>query len=107
MLQLLLFSGLAFFIMLPMMKRTLTISLDFDWFYRYVGVELNSFLIKVLGSIITKSKHSLGQQLSLYKRVILRYLKIIGTLVKTTALSSMVQWVTILLSVYLVVFLFL
>ncbi|MBH89815.1 MAG: Na(+)/H(+) antiporter subunit D [Magnetovibrio sp.] len=107
MLQLLLFSGLAFFIMLPMMKRTLTISLDFDWFYRYVGVELNSFLIKVLGSTITKSKHSLGQQLSLYKRVILRYLKIIGTLVKTTALSSMVQWVTILLSVYLVVFLFL
>ena len=107
MLQLLLFSGLAFFIMLPMMKRTLTISLDFDWFYRYVGVELNSFLIKVLGSIITKSKHSLGQQLSLYKRVILRYLKIIGILVKTTALSSMVQWVTILLSVYLVVFLFL
>ena len=33
-LQLLLFSGLAFFVMLPMMKRTLTISLDFDWFYR-------------------------------------------------------------------------
>jgi len=33
-LQLLLFSGLAFFVMLPTMKRTLTISLDFDWFYR-------------------------------------------------------------------------
>jgi len=32
--QLLLFSGLAFFVMLPMMKRTLTITLDFDWFYR-------------------------------------------------------------------------
>ncbi len=34
MLQLLLFSGLAFFILLPFMKRTETISLDFDWFYR-------------------------------------------------------------------------
>tara|TARA_Y100001935_G_scaffold223408_1_gene198832 strand:- start:68042 stop:69736 length:1695 start_codon:yes stop_codon:yes gene_type:complete len=32
--QLLLFSGLAFFVLLPLMKRTLTISLDFDWFYR-------------------------------------------------------------------------
>ncbi len=32
--QLLLFSGLAFFLLLPMMKRTLTISLDFDWFWR-------------------------------------------------------------------------
>ncbi|VAW74345.1 Na(+) H(+) antiporter subunit A [hydrothermal vent metagenome] len=35
-LQLLLFSGLAFFILLPMMKRTLTISLDFDWLYRVI-----------------------------------------------------------------------
>lgn len=33
-LQLLLFSGLAFFVMLGWLKRTLTISLDFDWFYR-------------------------------------------------------------------------
>lgn len=33
-LQLLLFSGLAFFLLLPWMKRTLTITLDWDWFYR-------------------------------------------------------------------------
>lgn len=33
-LQLLLFSGLAFFVMLSWMKRTLTISLDTDWIYR-------------------------------------------------------------------------
>ncbi|SLN76922.1 Na(+)/H(+) antiporter subunit D [Oceanibacterium hippocampi] len=32
--QLLLFSGLAFFVGLPLMKRTLTISLDVDWFFR-------------------------------------------------------------------------
>lgn len=32
--QLLLFSGLAFFLMLPLLKRTRTISLDFDWTYR-------------------------------------------------------------------------
>lgn len=36
-LQLLLFSGLAFFLMLPLMRRTLTISLDFDWLYRKGG----------------------------------------------------------------------
>jgi len=41
MLQLLLFSGLAFFLMLPLMERTLTITLDFDWFYRKLG---NSFV---------------------------------------------------------------
>ena len=33
-LQLLLFSGLAFFVLLPMLKRTETITLDFDWAYR-------------------------------------------------------------------------
>jgi multicomponent Na+:H+ antiporter subunit D len=40
-LQLLMFSGLAFFVMLPMLKRTLTIALDFDWFYRV-------FFLKIL-----------------------------------------------------------
>ena len=43
-LQLLLFAGLAFFVMLPWLKRTLTITLDFDWFYR-VG------LIKLLDAV--------------------------------------------------------
>ncbi|MEJ7670978.1 MAG: Na(+)/H(+) antiporter subunit D [Casimicrobiaceae bacterium] len=40
-LQLLLFSGLAFFVMLRWLRRTLTITLDFDWFYRVMfrGVE--------------------------------------------------------------------
>ena len=37
MLQLLLFSGLAFFLMLPLMRRTLTITIDVDWFYRLLG----------------------------------------------------------------------
>ncbi|MBT8049049.1 MAG: Na(+)/H(+) antiporter subunit D [Xanthomonadales bacterium] len=35
-LQLLLFSGLAFFLLLPLMKRTETISLDTDWLWRVV-----------------------------------------------------------------------
>ena len=34
MLQLLLFSGLAFFLLLPLMKRTLTLTLDVDWLWR-------------------------------------------------------------------------
>jgi multicomponent Na+:H+ antiporter subunit D len=36
-LQLLLFSGLAFFLLLPWLKRTLTITLDLDWAYRRLG----------------------------------------------------------------------
>ena len=33
-LSLLLFAGLAFFLMLPLMKRTLTITLDTNWIYQ-------------------------------------------------------------------------
>ena len=36
-LQLLLFSGLAFFLLLPLLKRTLTITLDTDWVWRRAG----------------------------------------------------------------------
>ncbi len=35
--QLLLFSGLAFFLMLDLLKRTMTITLDVDWFWRRLG----------------------------------------------------------------------
>jgi multicomponent Na+:H+ antiporter subunit D len=33
-LQLLLFAGFAFFVLLPRLRPTLTITLDADWFYR-------------------------------------------------------------------------
>lgn len=39
-LQLLLFSGLAFFVLLPLMKRTETVSLDTDWLWRRAGLWL-------------------------------------------------------------------
>ena len=42
-LQLLLFSGLAFFLLLPLMRRTETISLDTDWLWRVGLVRLLQF----------------------------------------------------------------
>lgn len=48
-LQLLLFSGLAFFVMLPWLRRTLTISLDLDWAYRVPGPAV----ILAAGSLIS------------------------------------------------------
>ncbi|MBM3567324.1 MAG: Na(+)/H(+) antiporter subunit D [Alphaproteobacteria bacterium] len=41
-LQLLLFSGLAFFMLLGLLRRTPTVTLDFDWLYRRAGVALAS-----------------------------------------------------------------
>jgi len=50
-LQLLLFSGLAFFLLLPLMKRTLTISLDTDWIWRVVLYRLGRVLYELIGRI--------------------------------------------------------
>jgi multicomponent Na+:H+ antiporter subunit D len=50
-LQLLLFSGLAFFVLLPLMKRTMTISLDTDWLWRRAAVSLVRIIDQILSSI--------------------------------------------------------
>jgi len=50
--QLLLFSGLAFFVMLPMMKRTLTVSLDYDWFYRVMMIRVARVLMAVWNQFV-------------------------------------------------------
>ena len=54
-LQLLLFAGLSFFLALPLMKRTLTISLDWDWFYRRCG--------RIADKLITRQILNIGQKL--------------------------------------------
>ncbi len=45
-LQLLLFAGLAFFVLLPMLKRTLTITLDSDWLYRALIPSLWTHMVR-------------------------------------------------------------
>jgi multicomponent Na+:H+ antiporter subunit D len=49
-LQLLLFSGLAFFLLLPLMRRTRTVSLDFDWLWRVVFARLGAAGYAALGA---------------------------------------------------------
>ena len=50
-LQLLLFSGLAFFLLLPLMRRTETISLDTDWLWRVAGFRIARWLHDGLGAV--------------------------------------------------------
>ncbi|MCF6314444.1 MAG: Na(+)/H(+) antiporter subunit D [Verrucomicrobiales bacterium] len=51
--QLLMFSALVFFLFLPMLKRTATISLDTDWFYRKGGQAFYRVMDKSLNGINT------------------------------------------------------
>jgi multicomponent Na+:H+ antiporter subunit D len=66
-LQLLLFSGLAFFLLLPLMRRTRTISLDTDWVWRvalwHAAIKLARVLSRIgiaLESLVTDRLATLG-----------------------------------------------
>lgn len=106
MLQLLLYSGLAFFVLLGLMKRTLTITLDVDWLYRKLlfdmaeraGVAISRFLnaftaiknLLVTGIISIATEHHNPR----------------GILARTTPAGVMAFWVVMVLAAYLVIYLF-
>ena len=73
-LQLLFFSGLAFFILLPWMKRTLTISLDFDWFYRRLFPMLLNAVSKLLLYLWQSLQTGIVKGLALQKQYAKHYM---------------------------------
>jgi multicomponent Na+:H+ antiporter subunit D len=101
-LQLLLFSGLAFFLMLGWLKRTLTITLDVDWFYRKLGlavVRSSDRLAEVVwngvvNAALRGARGVLGG--------VQRYHGPDGLLARTWPTGSMAFWMTIMLAAYLV-----
>jgi len=104
MLQLLLFSGLAFFIMLPYMKRTLTITLDWDWLYRWLGPRAINQLTRILGRWHVQSRIGFLRRLGALFGTLFLYHGPQGILARTWATGSMVLWVVILLGIYLVAY---
>jgi multicomponent Na+:H+ antiporter subunit D len=100
--QLLLFAGLAFFVMLPQMKRTLTISLDVDWFYRRFGAALGAEFM-VTGVRVREQLEAMLKQRT--KQVVLGLFVHHGPkglLARTWPTGSMVLWVAFLLGACLV-----
>jgi len=101
-LQLLLFAGLAFFVTLPLMKRTTTVSLDIDYLYRKVGPKLwNSFLhlLVVLNGLFQTLVLDQAKRLP---QSWVRYHGPDGPLAKTWPTGSMLLWVTVMLAVILI-----
>ncbi|MBT3369240.1 MAG: Na(+)/H(+) antiporter subunit D [Rhodospirillaceae bacterium] len=102
MLQLLLFSGLAFFVMLPYMKRTLTITLDFDWFYRKLFRLAAREVVDRTSTAHTGAFEDADKRLS---QLIARIFKTHGPhglLARTWPTGSMVLWAAALLALSLV-----
>jgi multicomponent Na+:H+ antiporter subunit D len=105
-LQLLLFSGLAFFLMLGFLKRTPTISLDFDWSWRV----LFPALWRRIGSLASALQKVFGGKLEgivpHLANGIERWRSPNGLLVRTWPTSSMAIWVMVMLMGYLVLYFF-
>jgi len=99
--QLLLFSGLAFFVMLPLMKRTLTISLDFDWFYRYLFKTLSMSLIQQASRLGSQLESLIRQNFARLFDGLHRHHGPKGILSRTWPTGSMVLWIAILLGGFL------
>lgn len=101
-LQLLLFAGLAFFVTLPLMKRTMTISLDLDFFYRRVG----PLLWVLFENTLRKCNDLFNARVLIPARRLpeswVRYHGPEGPLARTWPTGSMLLWVTVMLVVILI-----
>ena len=106
MLQLLLYAGLAFFVLLPLMKRKLTITLDFDWFYRKLAVDSAASIAltisKLLGGCVWVRDNLVNAAIDLASH----HHNPKGILARTTPAGVMMFWVVVVLFAYLVLYLF-
>jgi multicomponent Na+:H+ antiporter subunit D len=100
--QLLLFAGLAFFVMLPAMQRTLTISLDLDWLYRVLVPRLARF-VESIWTLLTDALAARWQRSGrpLVERLT-RSTEPGGALARTSPIGSMALWVTVILALVVV-----
>jgi multicomponent Na+:H+ antiporter subunit D len=107
-LQLLLFSGLAFFLMLPLMRRTETISLDTDWLWRVALFRplraLHAGLGR-LGSVMASAAGRLGRWLEergrgLFGSRISGDRRLHGVFARAWPIGTTALWIAVLLTTY-------
>jgi len=105
-LQLLLFSALAFFVMLPYLKRTLTITLDTDWVWRRLLPGIQSRLAGTLRHAIAWVARKRNDQVGDLVAMLSQHSEPGGRLSGTRSTRSMALWVLVLLLGYLLLYYF-
>ncbi len=105
-LQLLLFSGLAFFLLLPLMKRTRTISLDADWLWRVLlsGVARGAYgALGWIGALAAKALMRIGSRL---RALAARHMSTspdgqrAGVFARAWPIGTTAIWIAVLLTCY-------
>jgi multicomponent Na+:H+ antiporter subunit D len=103
-LQLLSFSGLAFFLLLKQLRRTMTITLDVDWLYRRLGrIAIGHADALWAGSASAVQRRAVAAALR-FIAGIHRHHGPRGVLARTWPTGSMALWATLLLGAYLVIY---
>ncbi len=114
-LQLLLFSGLAFFLLLPLMKRTLTISLDTDWLWRALLPRIAGHIIRASLKIGQPFLATIPKSLAHLRGVAAALLSVSsaasdakpsGLLARSWSIGSTALAVLVLLTLYVLAYLF-
>lgn len=113
-LQLLLFSGLAFFVLLPLMKRTETISLDTDWLWRRAAPAVISLLEQALHWLDGARQRGLEKCQRFFKNIAVRYLgqphtadsEEEGLFARSWLIGTTALWIAGLLSAYVLLYYF-
>ena len=103
-LQLLLFAGLSFFLALPIMKRTLTISLDWDFIYRKFGVWLMRFLMRGIVEMRRDIFETLYAWVQAVIRVTFRSHGPESLMARTNAVGGSVAIIIVMLTLFVLVF---
>jgi multicomponent Na+:H+ antiporter subunit D len=111
-LQLLLFSGLAFFVLLPLMKRTMTISLDADWLWRRAAYSLLKLVERLFGSVAEMLALQRDRLQKFLHRMAVRYLgqphtadsKEHGMFARSWPIGTTALWIAGLLSAYVLLY---
>ncbi|NQV79260.1 MAG: Na+/H+ antiporter subunit D, partial [Alphaproteobacteria bacterium] len=101
-LQLLLFSGLAFFLLLPLMKRTLTVSLDVDWLYRRAAPAVIAWVARDLRELSDGVMGGTRAQVGSIINSMAHYHGPAGLLARTLPTGRTVFWVLVILAAFLV-----
>jgi multicomponent Na+:H+ antiporter subunit D len=99
-LQLLLFSGLAFFLLLPMMKRTLTITLDTDWLWRVVGLNLVQGLVGAYRNLAGALSDALTALRQVLVARVLPLWKPGGLFADSASIGATALWMIVVLTAY-------
>ncbi|MGI9331053.1 MAG: Na(+)/H(+) antiporter subunit D [Gammaproteobacteria bacterium] len=103
-LQLLLFAGLAFFLLLPWMQRTPTLSLDTDWLWRVALFRLAAAGISLLTRLGRAIQGLVGHRLQLLAGWVSRHWGYDGLFARSWPIGTTALWIAVLLSTYVLIY---